>query len=674
MTCANCGAPNPPESVYCGGCGSLLVPVAAAMANPSASAFTTQSSPNSTPAIPDVPQPEQAFASEDIPTVRVAPSAEAQTPGVEPTIQQTPQAVNVSGPSPMQSQGAMAGASAMPSVPPVPGYPGGAYPPATSGTEFPVGVYPTPGIQASGSYPPIYPGQSSQPNYPGQSSQPNWPNYPGQPSQPNYPGQSSQPNWPNYSGQPSQPGFPGQLSQPGYVGQPSQPGFPGQPSQPGWPGYSGGFPPSQPQNRSRFVNPLPRWAFISSIVVVTGVLLALFLFGGSDWAAGSVIAGIVAMVIGGVLVITFGVRAFLGLLSESNPHRRGQIISALLLVLLLFGFSVIVLTQQSGVHAMQARFLEGQKQWQTAIDEFRQSGQSEPSSVDIARVYNEWGSDLLNNNQFDDAIIRFDTVIETYNQAADQVAQAQKNEISAYQSQGRKASQGQKFDDATKYFDALLKKDFCRADNACKTSTAKLDATAYYNLGRKQLDATDFAGAVKSFDNLTANADFQGAPEVQTAHPYYAKALLGEGKKEVTTTCSNALTLYQKLADSFSDTPEGQEAATTLKQPVTVKGHFTSTIPSGTKQASVGLVQGITANMSSTEFYDILAKSPVTDVKSDGNFTFTRITQGDYYMVWGTTDANSGKTVFLVGQRYPATAGPLCGFDFGDINEDFPTP
>ncbi|HET8840158.1 MAG TPA: hypothetical protein VFN35_01765, partial [Ktedonobacteraceae bacterium] len=540
MICANCGAPNPPESLYCGGCGRVLVPVASALTPE----IPAQSSPNVS-SVPEVPASEQNWANADLPTVRMAPSGEEQQQVVEPTIAQTaPQAspsgelVNaasgqqvVSGTLPTQGENFSPVQPVSPT--PVLAYPaqqispsftpGNApqgYPPAVSGTEFPAGIYPTPGSQGSGVYPPAYSGQPSQPGfpgYPGQPSQPGWPGYSGQPSQPGLPG---------YSGQPSQPGLPG------YSGQSSQPGFPsypGQPSQPNWTGYPGMAAQPQPRGTSGLINPLPRWAFIVSVAVIVVVLALLFLFGGSDWAAGAQTAGVVAMVLGALIALGFIVRAVMGMLSPGNPHRRAQVISSLLLVLLLLGFSVIILTQQSGVHAMQARFLEGQKQWQSAIDEFQQSGQGTPTSVDIARVYNEWGTQLLSDNQFDNAIIQFDTVIERYNQVPDQVAKAQTNEISAYQGQGRKAAQGGDFANATKNFDALLNKPFCQSNNDCKATTAALDATAYYNLGEKQLGASDFAGAVKSFETLTTNPNLQSAPEVQKAHPDYAKALLGEG-------------------------------------------------------------------------------------------------------------------------------------------------
>jgi hypothetical protein len=111
-----------------------------------------------------------------------------------------------------------------------------------------------------------------------------------------------------------------------------------------------------------------------------------------------------------------------------------------------------------------------------------------------------------------------------------------------------------------------------------------------------------------------------------------------------------------------------------LKQPVDVRGHFTTTIPSGNNTPEVGLVQGVTSTTSSDTFYAILAKSPLTQVNSDGTFDFKNVKQGNYDLVWGTANNGDGQIEFLVGGRYPATVGQLCPFNYGDINEAFPKP
>ena len=639
MICAKCGANNPPESAYCGGCGSLLSAAQGATAatdRPAASAQAAVSGED-TPTLRSVSDLPAPAASEPlpapgeqfqfgVPASPAAPGASANVPSAAPGA--TPaQAPGFSGGAyPAQGWPGQAQAPAS-----TPGFSSGAYPP-TSGTEFPAGVYPTPGaVFSSGAYPPVTP-------------------TPGQPS-------PSQPTWGAYPGQPSQPDWNAYAA--------------GQPSQPTWGAYPGQMPsqPTPQQGPSKLIKPLPVWAFITSIVIVALVLALLLFFTGSDWSSGAQTAGIVALIVGGLILIAFGVRSALGMLVATNAHRRSQIISSLLLALILFAVGAIGLTQGTGIHAVQAHFLEAQQKWQLAINEYQLNGQSAPASDDLARTYVEWGEALSSQQQYNDAVGKFNTVITTYTQATTEVTRAEKDAISAYQAWGAAASQRQDYNGATQHYDALLSQTYC--SGSCQSQTSTADATAYYNLAEQALAAQKYADSVAAFNTLTTK--FSSSSEAQRAHADYAKALWGEGQQQLTTTCSSAVATYQQLATSFSDTTQGQQAATALKQPQGVKGHFTTTIPSGTNTPEAGLVQGITANMSSNAFYAILAKSPVVAVHSDGTFQFSPVAQGTYYLVWGVANSADNQVVFLVGQRYPATVGPLCPFNYGDINEQFPT-
>lgn len=655
MLCAKCGADNPTASAYCGVCGSVLA------STPNAASSGTlvapgNVSPIASPATPGTPLPSAQPMIEDAPTLR---AEQLQTPAQPapneffsfgtPTAQSTP-APAVTPPS---TPGLVSGASypAQPQV--VPGTPGGTYPgqPASM-----------PGLASGASYP-AAPGFSSGA-------------YPGQPA--SMPGLASGASYPAATG----------FSSGAYAATTPMPGaptsgvYPGQQSQPGWGAYPGMVPPTPAREQSILIQRMPLWMFITSIIIVASVLAALVLFTGSDWAAGAQTAGVIALVLGVLVLLVFGIRSALGMLASTNPHRRAQVLSATLLALLLFAFGGFGLGGQNSIHVLQAHSMEAQQKWQIAIDEYQASGQSAPSSVDIARTYDEWGNQLSKQQQFSDAIVKFDTAIRDYNQASGQVAQAQKDEVSAYETWASQASQQQKYQDATSHYDELLSKklnDVAVCDSACQAAVSALDATAYYNFAEQQLrlatqqsNAQAYTSAATSFQKLTTN--FPNAPEVQRAHGDFAKALLGEGRADLTTTCASAVPIYTQLSTSFADTPEGQEAATALKQPQAVKGHFTTSIPSGANTPEVGLPQGVSASMSSDQFYAILAKSPVQVVKSDGTFSFPPLKQGTYDLVWGVSNSSNGRIVFLVGQRYVATVGPLCTFDFGDISESFPTP
>ena len=612
MICANCGANNPQESAFCGGCGSRLVPA-------DASVPSNQG--------PVVAASAAGPGGDDLPTLRAAP--EFAGGPVQPPVSQVaanPQPVQgwSSGagyPAPAPSapgQGWSSGA-AYPAQPASgQGWSSGAYPPtANAGIEFPAGVYPTPGAAFnSGAYPPATP-------------------------------------------------MPGMQASGVY---------PGQQSQPGWPGYPGQVPPPAAKEPSGLIKPLPLWAFIASILVVALLLAVLLFFTGSDWTAGAQTAGIVALVIGGLILIAFGMRAALGMLVPTNVHRRSQVISAILLALILFAVGAIGLTQGLGIHAAQAHFLEGQQKWQLAINEYQASGQTAPTSDDMARTYVEWGEQLSSqqpssDRQYNDALGKFNTVITTYTQAPTQVTRAQKDVISTSQAAGAFDSQNKNYASATQFYDSLLGQSYC--SSSCQSQTGALDATAYYNLAEQALAAQKYSDSVAAFNTLTTK--FGSSPEAQKAHADYAKALWGQGQAQLTTACSSALATYQQLSTSFSDTPQGQQAATALKAPIQVKGHFTTTVPPASRQPVVILGNGplLTPNTTANQFAALFAGSPHTSINGDGTFSLSNVPPGNYQLIWGTL-TNPDQFIRVAFQPSDTTIGQLCPYDFGAIDQAIP--
>jgi tetratricopeptide (TPR) repeat protein len=696
MLCAKCGATNPSESAYCGGCGSFLVPAPEAAAGGSVPQqgppMNALAEPNSQPAVASSGEEMPTFHAmqpvpvEEVPTMRPAPAqptpSASEFMNIAPsTLQNTPGASGpLSSPTPNFSGGAyQAQASAS-------GFSSGAYPPQGTAPGYPSGAYPQQPM------PGAYPQQTPLPGYPSGV-------FPQQPMPGAYPPQTPLPGFPSgaYPQQPPLSDFPSgaypQQGQPSGAypqqGQPSgvfpptmgtfpegaYPGpYPGQPSQVGWGAYGvPGTPPvAQPSAPSKLINPMPLWAFIASIVVVAALLGILTFFTGSDWAAGAQTAGIVALVVGVLVLIAFGVRAGLGMLVQTNTHRRAQVISSLLLTLLLIAVGAFGLTQQITMHNFQASTLEKQHNWQMAINEYEAAGQSAPSSEDIARTYNEWGEALQTQGQYNNAIIKYDLVYTTYNQAPTGLAKAKSDAISAYQTQAQQAAQQQDYVSATKHYDALLAEPYCQNDHNCQTQYSTADATAYYNLAEQKLhlQPPDYASAKAAFEKLTTS--FNSSPESQRAHADYASALWGDGQQLLNTTCSSALSIYQQLSSQFSDTTQGQQAKTALQRPEGVKGTFSSNIPTSPDSPTVSLVQGTSPGMTTDQFYAILEKSPLTIVNSDGSFTFKPVKQGSYYLVWGTFNTSTGAASFYNAQLYPAVVGPLCTLDMGQINESFP--
>ena len=156
----------------------------------------------------------------------------------------------------------------------------------------------------------------------------------------------------------------------------------------------------------RFVRPLPRWAVPVGVAVSVLLFLGL-IFLNPDWATGAMFAALIALILAVLLGIVAGVRVALGMLRETNPRRRSQIISTALLIILLLLFGGASLSQQSSIHLMQGHYLEGQQNWSAAISEYQAAGEKSDTSVDVARAYNAWGEDQSRHQQYAGAVHSF---------------------------------------------------------------------------------------------------------------------------------------------------------------------------------------------------------------------------------------------------------------------------
>lgn len=437
----------------------------------------------------------------------------------------------------------------------------------------------------------------------------------------------------------------------------------------GYPGQMTAPPPAMPPapKSSPLIKPLPIWAFIPA-VILGALLLVLLFFTGSDWAAGAQTAGIVAGILALLILIATGARVALGMADKINPKRRTQLISASLLVVLLLIISGVGLTQQATFHGLQGRYLEGQQQWQSAINQFQLAGENAPASDNIARTYVEWGEQYSKEQQYARAIDRYNVVLNTFGTAITEVNRAQADGVTAYLDWGNQASQQHDYAGATQHFDALLQLPYCNA--SCQAQANGFDATAYYNLAESQLSAQQYSDAVKNFGTVTSR--FSNAPESQKSHPDYAKALMGLGQQQLTSNCSSAIPTYQQLSSQFSDTSQGQQAAQALKQPQPLKGHFTSTLPASPNVPMVAFMKGLTPTITTDQFYAIWNNSPKADVHADGTFASSPLPQGSYQLSWGEVNANGEDFYYSRTGVYTAQVGPLCAYDYGDLTDSFP--
>ena len=421
--------------------------------------------------------------------------------------------------------------------------------------------------------------------------------------------------------------------------------------------------------------PLPLWAFIGSIVAVVVVLVVLEITG-SDWAVGATRVGIVAGILALVIAVATGVRILLGMAAKTNPKRVIQLVSAGLSILLLLLLCLVGLTQQSTIHSLQAHAWEGQQQWQSSINEYQLAGESTPTSENIARVYNEWGEQFSAQQHYEQALVKFDIVLNSYDSATAEFKRAQSDKVAAYLNWGKQADQQKDYASATMRYDALLQLPYCNSN--CQSEASMLDATAYYNLAESQLASQDYTDATTDFGLVVSR--FPSSPEAVKLHIDYAKALFGEGKQQLTSSCPSAVPTYQQLANQFADTPEGQQAAAALTAPQAVKGHFTTSVPTDPALlVFAALMHGLYPGYAQDhhdQFFQQLDNDPATPIQSNGTFTFKPLKQGTYDLVWGTINTTSGNELVYYLRSdltvFEFTLGPLCTYDLGNINENVP--
>ena len=518
-----------------------------------------------------------------------------------------------------------------------------ALPEASSASQYPPAPeqYLPPQGQASTGYPGQPSGPSAGP-YSGPYSGPYPAPYPGQPQYP-YAAPTTQPRYDYQYGTQSQPLY-GQLTVLGAEVPPRR---------------------QPPQWLQSLAKPFPFW------ITLTATLATLALFGvlallGDDWAQSALFVGLAAGVILLFLATLTIMRLAGGMGNAENPSRARQVASAGLLSVLLLGLFGGAFILQSPLHRAQASSLEGQKQWQLALNEYKQAGEKSPSSNELARVYNEWAEESEAQGEYSSAIDFFSSVLKTYPGATKQVARAKSGLVAAYIAWGKAALDSKDYQSAAQRLDTLLALDYC--DNACKTTAGAADATAYFSLAEAALATQAYDVAVDKFHSLAQR--FPSSPEAAQAHGDLAKSLLGLGQKQRGGVCSQAIPTYQELSSKFGDTPEGQSATGELAKPQPVIGRFTKAIPGG---AFAILAKGIKKSMGDAAFYRAIGSpAPRTRVNSDGSFRFDSIAQGEWDLVWEDSRGYLFSYRQDTGDSYwQAKVGPLCPFDFGPIDEDF---
>jgi tetratricopeptide (TPR) repeat protein len=431
---------------------------------------------------------------------------------------------------------------------------------------------------------------------------------------------------------------------------------------------------TQPNFLTWILKPWSRQVLYATIAVVVLIIIALVLTG-SDWATGVAHAALVATIVMVLFIGSMIVRLTTGKVAQSSTQKRTQYTSTGLAILVLLLFIGSALSLQPTLHTLQAHTFEQSQQWNQAITQYQSGGDTAPTSINIARVYNEWGEYLTQKPNYAQAIGKFDTVLNHYSRAGSQVSRAQKNEINAYMTAGKLYQQKQEYTDAITQFDTVLTLKFCNVQ--CQQNGQELDAATYYGLAKSQLIAARYSAAVATFTILQQR--FSSSTAYHAAHEDMAKALFGLGQQELNASqCSAAILNYEQLSKAFADTSQGKNAQAALRAPQPVEGRFTKSVPPGTAMAV--LTQGLSGSAWKNQIYKVLAGHPLSaTIQKNGTFRFKALKQGVYALSWGDIAKNGNilMSTYIVKAHpgayvYVAHVGPLCAFNFGPIAQAIP--
>jgi outer membrane protein assembly factor BamD (BamD/ComL family) len=329
--------------------------------------------------------------------------------------------------------------------------------------------------------------------------------------------------------------------------------------------------------------------------------------------------------------------------------------AAMVLVLVVTGIGS--LTFASPLHGIQASTLERNGQWADAIREYSYAGQGAPNAPDIARVYDEWGEQLLGQRSLGLAVSRFDTVVTQYSQSGSAYDRGRTDLYNAYKEWIGTQGTDVPYPDAITYFETYA--GFSTCDSTCQVDAHTIEAQARFQYGTQLAASSNYADAITQFEAI--QKQFPQSPYASQAHTAAATAYYAEGQADLSgSSCANALTAYKTLVSNYGDTPEGQKAKTALAAGVDVTG----TIPSAPGAIPVFLSK----HVDPTNF--IFSSEYRSTLGTNGSFTFHGVQSGDYNLA---TSHDTGTAINFVywhdasGNLYFIHVGQLCPVQVNDL-------
>ena len=420
------------------------------------------------------------------------------------------------------------------------------------------------------------------------------------------------------------------------------------------------LPPLEERQRPVLAEPFPRsWM----LLIAGGVALALIvaflvqaLVVRGDWAEAALVAGYTSFGLALFAFVIAGIRFAVG--------RRVTVFYALagllLVVLLGTGGGSLALAHQ--LHLVQAQSFEATGQWDQAAQEYELYGERAPHAPNLGRVYLHWGQNLAQKKAWSDAADHLSAALAANPSDADLAAKVNTALYTTFVGWMGADATNVPYPAAIAAFTAQREATNC--DPACQNQSSTLEAQARYLYGQQLATAQGYADAAKQFS--TVETQFASSSYASQAHAAAATAYLALGQQQIAgKTCTDAVPTYQTLAKTYSDTPEGRQAATALAAPQKVTGKFTD-LPTGNPipRARLSKSANPAARVFSGEYATAIDSAT-------GVFTFATVKPGAYNLA---AVRDLGYRIDFTyfhsksGNLYSIDVSPLCTRDLGTIS------
>lgn len=419
---------------------------------------------------------------------------------------------------------------------------------------------------------------------------------------------------------------------------------------PGW-SYSGaGEREPQPEPEpSALSQPFPVWLTVLAPVVMVFTLALAYVAEvyllGADWATGALAASLAALALAVVTVIVLIARVVAG------RRAIGMVALAALLTIALTGAGVAGISQISPLRMAQGKQFEANHQWQAAIDEYAQAGESAPNAPDVARAYTEWGEQLATSSDFAGAVSKLTIVTQTYAKSGAIVQRGRADLFNAYVSWIRSGATTVPFAQAITFLNGYVNDPAC--DTTCKSAISGVSGQAHFELGQQLLTTNQYKQAISEFELV--QLQFATSSYSSQAHAAAAQAYLALGKQTLSQDCASAIPIYQTLAKTYGDTSEGKQAIAKLAAPVAVSGAVSGAPSKPPVTFYLSLRIDPSHYYQSGEYH--------TGLSASGAYSFPSVKPGVYYPTMLQTTATQIIYSSWPGNPgYAVTVTPLCAF------------